>query len=77
MIGNLEYLIYIIPVVFIVLSRKYKLKFNRLQGTGKIPDIMGARRRENLFFFLAILSALLILIITNFELFSLDAYQSS
>lgn len=77
MISNLEYLIYIIPVVFIVLSRKYKLKFNRLQGTGKIPDIVGARRRENLFFFLAILSALLILVITNSEFFSLGAYRSA
>ena len=42
----LEYLAYCTPVVFVVLSRVYKLKFNKLQGTGKIPDIQGAKQRQ-------------------------------
>jgi hypothetical protein len=61
----LEYLAYCTPVVFVVLSRVYKLKFNKLQGTGKIPDIQGAKQRQTLFSVLAILSALLIIVIQS------------
>jgi hypothetical protein len=61
----LEYLAYCTPVVFVVLSRLYNLKFNRLRGTGKIPDIEGARRRQTLFSVLAILSALLVVVIQS------------
>ena len=61
----LEYLAYCAPVVFVVLSRVYKLKFNRLQGSGKIPDIQCAKQRQTLFSVLAILSALLIVVIQS------------
>jgi hypothetical protein len=58
----LECLAYCTPVVFVVLSRIYKLKFNRLLGTGKIPDIQGAKQRQTVFSILAILSALMIVV---------------
>ena len=71
----LAYLVYCIPLIFIVLSLKYKLKFNKLQGSGKVTYIIDAKQRENIFFMLAILTALLILFITLFQSFSQSAYQ--
>lgn len=61
----LEYSAYCTPVVFVVLARVYKQRFNRLQGTGKIPDIQEAKQRQTLFSVLAILSALLIVVIQS------------
>jgi len=61
----LEYLAYCTPVAFVVLARVYKLKLNRLQGTGKIPDIQGAKQKQTLFSVLAIISALLIIVIQS------------
>ena len=66
---NLEYLFYCIPVIFIYLSRRYTLKFNRLKNSGKIPDIIGARQRRTLFFYLAIFSVLTIIVITKIQFF--------
>jgi len=60
---NLEYLIYCIPVVFILLSRKYMVKYRKLRNTGKIPYIINAKQRKTLYFYLAILSMLAVLII--------------
>ncbi|MBB3057053.1 hypothetical protein [Mucilaginibacter gotjawali] len=60
---NLEYLIYCIPVIFILLSRKYLLKYRKLRNTGKIPYIISAKQRKNVYFYLAILSVVAILII--------------
>ena len=60
--NNLAYLLYCIPLIFILLSRKYNLQFRKLKNTGKIPRIVGARKKQILFFWLAILSALIIVI---------------
>jgi len=70
-----DYLIYCIPLIFIVLSHMYKLKFNRLKGTGKVTYIIGAKQRQTLFLALAILSALII-IITKFDFFSQSEYPA-
>jgi len=53
----------------------YKLKFNRLKGTGKVTYIIGAKQRQTLFLALAILSALII-IITKFDFFSQSEYPA-
>ena len=60
---NLEYLIYCIPAVFLLLSRKYMVKYRKLRNTGKIPYIINAKQRKTFYFYLAILSMLAILII--------------
>jgi len=65
---NVEYLYYCIPLIFFLLSRRYMLKYNRLRNTGKIPRIIDARIRKNLFLCLAILSVVLILMMTQFQL---------
>jgi hypothetical protein len=69
MSSYLEYLIYCIPIPFIILAYRYKLRSKRLQCTGKIPDIVDARQRQTLFSLLAILSALII-IISQLQFFS-------
>jgi hypothetical protein len=53
-------------LTFAGLSAIYKLKFNKLQGTGRIPSIVGAKQRQIVFFVLAVLSALVILITQSF-----------
>jgi hypothetical protein len=56
-----------LPVIFAYLSLAYMRKFKKLNGTGKIPDILGAKRRQNIFLFLAVASSVLIvLVITQF-----------
>jgi|GEM_PF-5531682 len=57
-----EVLIYCVPVIFIGLSRMYMLKFRRLQGTGKIPDILSAEQKQTFFFVLSLLTALIIFV---------------
>jgi len=57
-----EYLIYCIPVIFIILSLRYNLKFKKLKNSGRIPRIVSARQREIVFLVLAVLSVLIILI---------------
>ena len=57
-----EYLLYCIPVVFIALSRMYMLRHKKLQGTGKIPDIVNAQSRQNFFLALSIITALVIFV---------------
>jgi len=59
---NLDYLLCCITLTFITLSIVYQVKFNKLKHTGKIPNIIGARQRQIVFFLLAILSALVIII---------------
>jgi hypothetical protein len=44
------------------LSTMYKYKFDKLKGTGRIPNILGARQRQIVFFVLAIISALIMII---------------
>ncbi|SEN47304.1 hypothetical protein SAMN05192574_103272 [Mucilaginibacter gossypiicola] len=59
---NLNYLVGFISLTFMALSIMYKLKLNKLQGTGRIPSIISARQRQILFMMLSVLSALIILI---------------
>lgn len=74
MITILEYLIYSIPVLFIMLSRKYMNKFHKLQESGRIPEIVGAKQRQVVFLVSAIISAMLILF-TQLSVFSQSVYQ--
>jgi len=60
---NLIYLLYVLPVIFILLSYKYMRRFKKLQGSGKIPYILGAKLRQNVFLCLAVISALMIIVI--------------
>jgi len=60
----LAILIYSVPVVFILLSIMNMRKYRSLQGSGRIPDIVGARARQELFFALSILSAVGIFILS-------------
>jgi hypothetical protein len=60
--STLNYLVGCISLTFVGLSAMYKLKFNKLQGTGRIPSIISARQRQIVFLLLAVLSALIILI---------------
>lgn len=60
--SNLNYLMGCMSLTFVGLSAMYKLKFNKLKGTGRIPCMLGARHRQILFFVLAVLSALVIII---------------
>jgi hypothetical protein len=57
-----ELAIYSVPIIFIALSRVYMLRYQRLQGTGKIPDIVNAENKQTFFFVLSILTALVIFI---------------
>jgi hypothetical protein len=74
---NLEHLVYGIPLIFTVLSLIYKFKFDKLRYTGKIPRIIYARQRQVLFFYLAILSALIVLIVTRFPFLLQNILQDS
>jgi len=74
--SNPAYLLYLIPVTFIVLSRMYFLKFNKVKGTGKIPRIIEAKNRQNLFLFLAIVSTMFLLAVVNLHVFAQDSYHS-
>jgi hypothetical protein len=74
MITILEYLTYSIPVMFIMLSRKYMLQFNKLQESGRIPEIIGAKQRQVVFLVSAIISAIIILV-TQLPAFSQSVYQ--
>jgi hypothetical protein len=56
------YLVYCTPFIFIALSRIYMLKYNRLMGSGKVPNIVSAKQKQNLFLFLAVLSTMIIFI---------------
>lgn len=60
--SNLNYLVGFISLTFMGLSAMYKFKLHKLQGTGMIPSIISARQRQIVFFMLAILSALIMLI---------------
>nr|WP_294793890.1 hypothetical protein [uncultured Mucilaginibacter sp.] len=58
----LDVIIYSTPIIFIALSRMYMLKYRKLQGTGKIPDIMSAEKKQTFFFVLSLVTALVIFI---------------
>lgn len=58
----LVYLVYGIPVIFIVLSRRYYHQFKKLKYSGKIPRIIVAKDRQVLCAVLAILSTIAIII---------------
>ncbi|WP_413668687.1 hypothetical protein ACEN9X_01295 [Mucilaginibacter sp. Mucisp86] len=60
--SNLNYLVGFISLIFMGLSAMYKIKLNKLQGTGRIPSIISARQRQILFLMLSVLSALIILV---------------
>jgi len=61
--NKLAYLSYVIPLIFIVLSVIYMLKFNKLMGSGKLTYLISARNKQVLFLFLAILSTVIILFV--------------
>ncbi|UOE51654.1 hypothetical protein MTO98_11245 [Mucilaginibacter sp. SMC90] len=58
----LNYVVGFISLTFMGLSAMYKLKFNKLQGTGRIPSIISAKNKQIVFLVLAVASALSILI---------------
>jgi hypothetical protein len=60
--STLNYLAGFVSLAFMGLSAMYKFKLDKLQGTGKIPNIISARQRQIMFFVLAVLSALIIFI---------------
>ncbi|QTE39329.1 hypothetical protein ACRQ5D_29295 [Mucilaginibacter sp. P25] len=60
--STLNYLAGFVSLTFMGLSAMYKFKLEKLQGTGKIPNIISARQRQIVFFVLAVLSALIIFI---------------
>lgn len=60
--STLNYLAGFVSLTFMGLSAMYKFKLDKLQGTGKIPNIISARQRQIVFFMLAVLSALIIFI---------------
>jgi hypothetical protein len=60
--SNLNYLLGCVSLTFVGLSTMYKYKFDKLKGTGRIPNILGARQRQIVFFVLAIISALIMII---------------
>ena len=51
----MAYLLLLLPLFLFMLSYKKRLRFNRLKGTGRVPDIMNAHRQMALFSVLAIL----------------------
>lgn len=59
----LEYIAYFIPPGFVALSEMYRVKFNRLKHSGKIPDIIVARQRHITFMVMAILSVVLMIMV--------------
>jgi len=60
---NLAYLSYGIPLIFVVLSGVYMFKYKRLIDTGKMPSIVSAKGKQELFLFLALLSTVIIFFI--------------
>ncbi|MBB5396718.1 hypothetical protein [Mucilaginibacter sp. AK015] len=66
----LEYLTYAVPVVFMVLSRLSLHRYKKLKDSGRVPEIVCARQKQNLFLFLAITTAMIIVII-QLQLFDL------
>ena len=60
--STLNYLAGFVSLTFMGLSAMYKFKLDKLQGTGKIPNIISAKQRQIMFFVLAVLSALIIFI---------------
>lgn len=60
--STLNYLAGFVSLTFMGLSAMYKFKLDKLQETGKIPNIISARQRQIVFFILAVLSALIIFI---------------
>lgn len=60
--STLNYLAGFVSLTFVGLSAMYKFKLDKLQGTGKIPNIISTRQRQIVFFILAVLSALIIFI---------------
>jgi len=56
---NAYYVTCCIPLIFGVLSFKFHRKLVKLDGSGKVPRIVSARANQDVFLFLAILSAFL------------------
>ncbi len=54
----LEYLMYCLPLALIALSRMYMLRYRRLLGSGKVPDIVKAKSCQSFYFAMSILTAL-------------------
>lgn len=57
----IEYTLYLIPPAFVALSERNRLRFNKLKGSGKIPDIMGAKQRHVTYMVMAALSLVIII----------------
>nr|MBB6140045.1 putative integral membrane protein [Mucilaginibacter sp. X5P1] len=51
----MAYLLLLLPLFLLILSYKKRLQFNKLKGTGRVPDIMSAKRQMTLFTVLAVL----------------------
>jgi len=61
----LDYAVYFIPPGFVALSQMYKVRLERLKDSGKIPNIVEARQRQITFMTMAILSLIIIIIVTH------------
>ena len=57
----MEYLLLLLPLFLFMLSYKKRLRFNKLKGTGRVPDIISAHRQMALFSVLAILFLIFII----------------
>lgn len=61
-----QYAAYGIPTAFILLSQIYRIRFNRLKRHGQIPQIMQAKKLQNTYMTIAVLSGVIILICKQF-----------
>jgi hypothetical protein len=62
----IQYAAYAIPTVFILLSQIYRIRFNKLKRSGQIPQIMQAKKLQNTYMTMAVLSGVVILICMQF-----------
>lgn len=53
----MEYLFLLIPLSLLLISYLYWLRYNKFKNTGRVPDILSAKRNIVLFFVLALTSA--------------------
>ena len=61
----LDYAVYFIPPGFVALSQMYKVRIERLKDSGKIPNIIEARQRQITFMAMAVLSLIIIVMVTQ------------
>lgn len=61
----MNYVLIFLSVLLLVLSFRYRLRFAKIKDSGKIPDIIQAKRNTALYFVLAVVAVFVFIFVNQ------------